>query len=198
MQKTWQQKFCLLYKAGKLGKDRLEIFDSTDDANLFKNPRIISLHDCVRITNRGPTFFTLHMNTTTYDFGTQSEESLLEWINALQIVIFPDDVSKVSSILEDNDLYCSSGEGIFSVKLLPSDASNRCGLEPINYTLVLTPSSLQLRSSGDNKLLFTWPYCFIRRYGHKDGKFTFEAGRKCESGEGTFYLEHSNQQEIFR
>ncbi|RZF32935.1 hypothetical protein LSTR_LSTR017289, partial [Laodelphax striatellus] len=66
------------------------------------------------------------------------------------------------------------------------------------YTLVVTPSALQLRDVSEQAILFTWPYRFIRRYGYRAGKFTFEAGRKCESGEGTFHMEHSNQQEIFR
>lgn len=39
---------------------------------------------------------------------------------------------------------------------------------------------------------------FIRRYGHKRGRFNFEAGRKCASGEGSFDLEHNNAQEIFK
>lgn len=97
---------------------------------------------------------------------------------------------------EDNDLYCSSGEGVFSVKLHSSEASTRCGLEPKMYTLVLMPTTIQLHNETD--LLYTWPYCYIRRYGYKDGKFMFEAGRKCETGEGTFYLQHPNQQEIYR
>lgn len=79
---------------------------------------------------------------------------------------------------------------------MSSEASERCGLAPGPYTLVVTQANLQLRD--DQKVLFIWPYRFIRRYGYRQGKFTFEAGRKCESGEGTFHMEHSNQQEIFR
>lgn len=73
--------------------------------------------------------------------------------------------------------------GVFSVKLVPSEASTNCGLEPGPYTLVVTPTALQLREHNSNQLLFTWPYRFIRRYGTRTGKFTFEAGRKCDSGE---------------
>lgn len=79
-----------------------------------------------------------------------------------------------------------------------SEASMRCGFEPIRYLLLLTSNAIELRDSTDNKLLATWPYRYIRRYGYRQGKFTFEAGRKCDTGEGTFHLEHPNQSEIFK
>lgn len=85
------------------------------------------------------------------------------------------------------------------MKLISSDASERCGLKEISYILVITPVALQLRETDENEtLLLIWPYRFIRRYGYRADRFTFEAGRKCMSGEGVFHLEHSNQQEIFR
>lgn len=86
------------------------------------------------------------------------------------------------------------------MKLIASDASERCGLKEQWYTLVLTTVALELQEYYENgSLLLSWPYQFIRRYGYKaDRLFTFEAGRKCESGEGVFYLENANQQEIFR
>lgn len=184
-----------MYKSSKSGIERLEIYD--DSASRNSPYKIITLENCIKIIQKAPTLFTITTKTAAYDFSTQSEQSLKQWTNALQSVAFRDDTSRVT-IVEDNDLYCSSGEGVFSVKLSASDASQRCGLEPINYTLVLTSTAIQLRSSTDNILLYTWPYCLIRRYGHKEGKFTFEAGRKCATGEGTFLLEHCNQQEIFR
>ncbi|XP_026676415.1 uncharacterized protein LOC113465796 [Diaphorina citri] len=91
------------------------------------------------------------------------------------------------------------GDGIFSVKLVSSEASERCGLETGPYTLTVTSSALQLHRIGDSQVLVTWPYRFIRKYGYSSGKlFTFEAGRKCSTGEGFFKFEHSHQQEIFR
>lgn len=159
-------------------------------------------------------------------FSANSNQEMTDWISAMQAVAFRDNVSR-QTFEEDNDLYCSSGDGtlifficylyyflyenliyktffftagVFSVKLIASDASERCGLkEQTYYTLVITPVALQLRESDENNtLLLTWPYRFIRRYGYRSGRFTFEAGRKCTSGEGVFHLEHSNQQEIFR
>lgn len=129
----------------------------------------------------------------THYFGCYSEVDMTRWITAFQLVAFKD----VSNQLEENnDLYCTSGEGVFSVKVVETDASKRCGLEARNYTLVVAAVDMKLMD-GD-VVLFTWPYRYIRRYGYRDGKFVFEAGRKCESGEGSFRLEHSSQQEIFR
>lgn len=119
---------------------------------------------------------------------------MTHWITAFQLVAFKDSVS--NQIEENNDLYCTSGEGVFSVKVVETDASKRCGLETRNYTLVIAAVDMKLMD-GDS-VLFTWPYRYIRRYGYRDGKFIFEAGRKCESGEGSFRLEHGSQQEIFR
>lgn len=185
----------MLYKSGKFGIARLEVYDSSDVIKSTPS-RIITLENCIKIMQKSPTYFSLMTRTATYEFGTFSVNDLTHWLKSLQAVAFPDEISRISSIEEDNDLYCSSGEGVFSVKLHPSKASIRCGLEPKSYTLVLTSTAIQLRD--DTELLYTWPYCFIRRYGYRDGKFTFEAGRKCESGEGTFYLEHCNQHEIYR
>jgi len=84
------------------------------------------------------------------------------------------------------------------VKLVSSEASVRCGLEPGSYTMVLTQSAIQLRDSRSSSPCVTWPYCFIRRYGYCDGRFTFEAGRMCGTGEGKFLIEHPNEQELYR
>lgn len=134
-----------------------------------------------------------------------SEEDLKEWVTALQSVAFRDKGSNnairtSTAIEEDNDLYCSSyGDGLFFVTLIPSDASRRCNFEAKTYMLHLTVTELQLKSMEDLSIIIsTWPYRFIRKYGYRDGKFTFEAGRKCDSGEGVFILDHSNPQEVFR
>lgn len=199
-QKSWQQRYCYLYKASKFGIERLEVYDSYDKA---KGPpvRIITLKNCIKITPETDTRFTIttKANSCPYEFSAVNSDEKEKWLSAFQSVAFPDDVSAMTSIEEDNDLYCSSSEGIFNVRIHPSAASERCGLDSTTlYTLVLTSTAIQLKHTYDGAVLYTWPYCFIRRYGYKGGKFTFEAGRKCDSGEGTFYLEHSNQQEIFR
>lgn len=89
--------------------------------------------------------------------------------------------------------------GVFTVQIIPTVVSNRCNLRDPNYTLVVTQSALQLRSASANeKLLYTWPFMYIRRYGYKNGILSFDAGRKCDSGEGPFQLKTDQQKGIFQ
>lgn len=197
-QKNWQQKYCILLNSSKQGIERLEIYDNKDDLNTGAIPKIITLENCIKITHSSPNIITVLTKSHTQQFCAHSEPETLEWVKALQSVAFKGrDVSPVRCD-EDNDLYCSSGEGVFSVKMSPSEASTRCGLEPIRYLLLLTTTAIELRDVNDSKLYATWPYRYIRRYGYRQGKFTFEAGRKCDTGEGIFHLEHPNQSEIFK
>lgn len=196
--KTWQQKYCILFNASKQGIERLEIYDSKDEVPTGAIPKIITLENCIKITHSSPNTITILTKSATQQVCAPSEPETLEWVTALQSVAFRGRDSNPISCDEDNDLYCSSGEGIFSVKMCTSDASTRCGFEPIRYLLLLTSIAIELRDINDNKLYATWPYRYIRRYGYRQGKFTFEAGRKCDTGEGIFHLEHPNQSEIYK
>ncbi|XP_014367071.2 docking protein 2 [Papilio machaon] len=196
--KNWQQKHCILYNASKQGIERLEIYDNKEDVTTGSIPKIITLENCIKITHSSPNTITILSKSYTQQISAQSEMETLEWVSALQSVAFKNSDSVPISCDEDNDLYCSSGEGVFSVKMCSSEASIRCGLEPIRYLLLLTSTAIDLRDVNDNKLYATWPYRYIRRYGYRQGKFTFEAGRKCDTGEGIFHLEHPNQSEIFK
>ncbi|XP_075975416.1 docking protein homolog [Anticarsia gemmatalis] len=196
--KNWQQKHCILFTASKQGIERLEIYDNKDEVTTGAIPKIITLENCIKITHSSPNTITILTKSHTQQLSTQTEAETLEWVTALQSVAFRVRDSSPIAIDEDNDLYCSSGEGVFSVKMSPSDASIRCGFEPIRYLLLLTSNAIELRDVNDDKLYATWPYRYIRRYGYRQGKFTFEAGRKCDTGEGIFHLEHPNQSEIFK
>lgn len=199
--KKSSQRYCLLFKASRHGIERLEICESKDD----KNPKIITLENCVKITQEPAPANLIHIvkMTGTLTLNTLTEEDLKEWLNALQSVAFRDKggtSSRSTAIEEDNDLYCSSyGDGLFIVKLIPSETSIRCNIEPKSYMLHLTATELQLKSAEDlSNIIAKWPYRFIRKYGYRDGNFTFEAGRKCNTGEGVFTLDHTNPQEVFR
>ncbi|KAJ6637073.1 Docking protein 1 [Pseudolycoriella hygida] len=193
-------KYCLLFKASQHGIERLEICDKEDD----KNPKIITLENCVKITQEPPPANLIHVVTKsgTLTLNAVNDNDLKKWLNALQSVAFKDKgtLPRNSVIEEDNDLYCTSySDGVFTIRLHSSDTSVKCNLEAKTYVLHLTTTELQLKSMDENNsIVAKWPYRYIRKYGYRDGKFTFEAGRKCDTGEGVFSLEHSNPQEIFR
>ena len=196
LKKSWHKRFCQLFRTSNYGIKRVEIYDNQEEAVLqLHSPRIITLDTCIKIAPSNQTHvFIVVTKSAIHYFGCYSESDMSHWITAFQLVAFKDSVTN-QTLEENNDLYCTSGEGVFSVKVVETDASKRCGLECRNYTLVVAAADIKLMD-GDT-VLFTWPYRYIRRYGYKDGKFIFEAGRKCESGEGSFRLEHSSQQEIF-
>ncbi|KAH8281284.1 hypothetical protein KR018_007925 [Drosophila ironensis] len=192
-------RYCLLFKASRHGIARLEMCESKED----RNPKIFTLENCVKITQEPPPERLIHIvkRHGTLTLSTGSEEELKDWITALQTVAFCDTSPAGGiggAIEEDNDLYCSSFDGLFIITLIPSEASIRCSIEPKTYMLQMTPTELQLKSEDLGATIAMWPYRFIRKYGYRDGKFTFEAGRKCTTGEGVFVLDHTNPQEVFR
>lgn len=206
-QKSSNHKICLLFKASRHGMERIEICDRDDN----KNPKIITLENCVKITHEPHPANLIHIvtKTDTLTLNALTEDDLKQWVAALQSVAFRDKTGTTGSrtataIEEDNDLYCTSysDDGVFNVKLISSDISLKCNLTARSYLLHLTSTDLQLKSTEDmlttTSIVAKWPYRYIRKYGYRDGKFTFEAGRKCETGEGVFSLEHSNPQEVFR
>uniref|UniRef100_A0A069DYW5 Putative downstream of tyrosine kinase 1 n=1 Tax=Panstrongylus megistus TaxID=65343 RepID=A0A069DYW5_9HEMI len=202
LKKKWQRRFCQLFPASICGIERLEIYENEEDTLKNLSVPIVTLENCVKITQdiqkSQPHSFTVVTKTSVHHFAGTSDEDCLDWISAFQRVAFQDTISR-RTVEEDNELYSPSSDGVYRVTLVSSEASQRCGLTPgVEYTLVVAPSELQLKQPESQDILFTWPYRFIRRYGHKRGRFTFEAGRKCDSGEGSFDFEHAHAQEIFR
>eukprot|EP00042_Codosiga_hollandica_P029394 m.162510 g.162510 ORF g.162510 m.162510 type:complete len:320 (-) comp53062_c0_seq20:2466-3425(-) len=76
----------------------------------------------------------------------------------------------------------------FDVVLLPTDSAKKLRLEG-KGRLQVTSVNLSFHPATARPPV-VWPLRYLRRYARdNDTTFTFEAGRKCETGEGTFFLE---------
>ncbi|NWH57001.1 DOK3 protein, partial [Geococcyx californianus] len=127
--------------------------------------------------------------------------------------------------MEENSLY-SSWQDLteFPVVVVQTDAAARCSLHG-HYVLSVLQQSLTLKDAQSRQPLLTWPYPFLRKFGQdKVGDcpspwgcwlprpragpspyalalqtiFSFEAGRRSDSGEGTFTFSTSRAPELCR
>ncbi|XP_046369650.2 uncharacterized protein LOC124144336 [Haliotis rufescens] len=54
--------------------------------------------------------------------------------------------------------------------------------------LSVAASAIMIKRPRNHEILFEWTFRSIRRFGHTEISFKFEAGRNCETGEGVFIL----------
>ncbi|NWU10530.1 DOK1 protein, partial [Cephalopterus ornatus] len=97
-----------------------------------------------------------------------------------------------------NSIYYSRDEvNAFWVTVQRTEAAERCELRG-TYVLKAECDSLVLKDPRTNEILYVWPYRLLRRYGRDKVMFSFEAGRRCDSGPGNFTFETKQGNEIFR
>ncbi|NXV14167.1 DOK1 protein, partial [Cepphus grylle] len=97
-----------------------------------------------------------------------------------------------------NSIYYSRDEvNAFWVTVQRTEAAERCELRG-SYVLKAERDSLVLKDPQTNEILYVWPYRLLRRYGRDKVMFSFEAGRRCDSGPGNFTFETKQGNEIFR
>ncbi|XP_030046719.1 docking protein 1 [Microcaecilia unicolor] len=224
--KKWKKNWIVLYPASQFGVARLEFFDNKDASTLVEklntkrlDKKIVRLADCISIlpalTESCPKenmlAFCVETSEKNYLFATEKQASL-EWIDKLCEIAFPNSSNgtKRSKMLvtEDNDgassmemsvnsIYYSREEvSEFWVTVQKTEAAERCELYG-SYVLKADKDCLILKDPKTTKVLYTWPYKLLRRYGRDKVMFSFEAGRRCDSGAGNFTFETKQGNEIF-
>ncbi|XP_051561386.1 docking protein 2-like isoform X2 [Myxocyprinus asiaticus] len=129
------------------------------------------------------------------------KESCGEWVKLICNIAFQkhsNSGTHWAPRMEDNQIYMSREQLCkFKVVVLQTEASVGCGLKG-QYWLQADEDMLVLQDLETKKTVLEWPYKLLRRYGRDKMLFSIEAGRRCESGPGTFIFETRQSEEILR
>ncbi|NWS45145.1 DOK3 protein, partial [Probosciger aterrimus] len=216
--RSWRKMRAQLFAASASGVARMEKFDVRDDGTALEKPslrqctrRVIRLSDCVSVgpvgTESCPKATAAFYLTTTEKSYVLAAEQRDEWIAQLCQLAFQGTKETHRNArtqpsptvpMEENVLY-SSWQDLteFLVLVVWTDAAARCGLHG-HYLLSVLPQSLTLKDLQSRQPLLTWPYPFLRKFGQDQTVFSFEAGRRSDSGEGTFTFSTPRALELCR
>ncbi|XP_069872685.1 docking protein 2 isoform X1 [Dipodomys merriami] len=216
--KKWRRFMAVLYGESGCSLARLELQDGPEKSRRGETTRrVLRLSDCLRVAEasgeasspRDTSTFILETKERLYLLAAPTAERE-DWMQAICRLVFPAQRRESPGpegmsgrpCMEENELYGSSATGAFpkkfAVTIRPTEASERCGLRG-SYTLAAGESALELWGGPEpGSQLYDWPYRFLRRFGRDKVTFSFEAGRRCLSGEGNFEFETRQGNEIFQ
>lgn len=211
--KSWRKVWGLLYAGGPSGVARLESWEVRDGGlgpagdrsagpNRRGEPRVIRLADCVSVLpvdcESCPRDTGAFLLTTTERSHLLAAQHRQAWMGPICQLAFPGtgdcatgageaEAPKWGLVpMEENSIYSSLLEvDKFPVVVQRTEAATRCQLKG-SYVLLLSQDAIQLSEPASPQALYTWPYHFLRKFGSDKDVFSFEAGRRCDSGEGLF------------
>ncbi|XP_077357230.1 docking protein 1b [Festucalex cinctus] len=223
--KKWKKNWFVLYPASQNGIARLEFFDSsgsggvgggsggnTNEKTRKLDKKIIRLSECISIlpalTENCPkdnmAAFCVETNDKTHVFAAE-KNATKEWMNTMCDIAFQggsggngdSDGESQDLKMSENLIYYSREEANeFWVSVQRTEASDRCRLSG-NYWLKAESNVLILKEPKTKRNVFVWPYKLLRRYGRDRVMFSFESGRRCDSGPGNFTFDTKQGNEIF-
>ncbi|KAL8206402.1 UNVERIFIED_CONTAM: hypothetical protein K2H54_002287, partial [Gekko kuhli] len=219
--KRWKKGWFVLYPASPHGVARLEFFDGKEGAAAADrvgtkrlDKKIVRLADCVSVApapdcvpKEGLAAFRLETSERTFLFAAEPQETA-EWVAKLCEAAFLGNPGKGAPLatgpggrgsleMATNSIYYSRDEASeFWVTVQKTEAAERCKLQG-GYVLKASRDGLVLQDPHSRQPLYAWPYRLLRRYGRDKVMFSFEAGRRCESGPGNFTFETKQGNEIF-
>nr|XP_034975928.1 docking protein 2 [Zootoca vivipara] len=223
--KKWRKFWAVLYRESACAPARLELLESAEKAKKGESSRrLIKLEDCVQVAEAGGEtgspketvpFF---LETTEKCYLLAAERAEAEaWILELCKHAFTRSTEDWKVMLEkeflkgkatsppafsmaENSLYsttCKAAERQFPVAVRATEASERCQVWGM-FLLCANADALELRDMQAGEVIYSWPYKFLRRFGHDKAIFSFEAGRRCASGEGSFEFATKQGSEIIQ
>ncbi|GAB1607805.1 docking protein 6-like [Argonauta hians] len=207
--KAWVMKRCTLYNSTEKSAAILEIGDDMRGKDSNKKTYSLENIQSIQVAIFKSQSLQVMVNSKNFKliFLVETEEEADSWVKNLKDVSVweeekkkkekkkkrstsPDTRSSVTDdsdfeSCENSDIYESYEAMYYDIEMIKTEASTRCNLTG-SYSLLLTKSGIQILSRNRQVVYYDWPYRYIRRYGKTGNSFTFEAGRKCKSGEGNF------------
>ncbi|XP_015205133.2 docking protein 3 [Lepisosteus oculatus] len=220
--KSWKRTWVMLFQASPYGIGRVELCDIRDGGSggvaatgkqgLKKtDKKVIRLDDCVSITSAPhescpKDSIAFYLNTTQRTYTLASEQAQ-EWITKLCQLAFQKRDGDTNTVarqesseipMEENELYSAwKKDQEYEVTVQKTEASARCCLTG-TYLLALDGEAITLLDPQTKEVVYYWPYQLLRRFGQDKDAVTFEAGRRCESGEGHFTFLSKDVTKIYR
>ncbi|XP_061628054.1 docking protein 1-like isoform X2 [Phyllopteryx taeniolatus] len=142
--------------------------------------------------------FCVESQGRTMVFATQKDDCV-DWVEKLCQRTFQKRTHSGTNQLhmEENQIYATANDATdFCVVVQRTDAAIRCGLQGA-YWLQVGQKTLLLKDTQKVNIVGQWPYELLRRYGKDKLTLTIEAGRRCNSGPGTFTFETEQSEKIF-
>nr|XP_041576431.1 docking protein 2 [Taeniopygia guttata] len=216
--KKWKRFWAVLYRGSPRCAARLELQEGAEWARRAEaGRRLVRLCDCVHVAEAGADAagpgdtvpFLLETTERRFLLAAHAAEAA-EWIRRLCELAFPRSREEPGAApegaegefsMEENSLYSWRGragpEQAFEVTVRVTPPSQRCRLRG-RCVLRAGEAALELWHAQGRELLASWPYRFLRRFGRDKATFSFEAGRRCASGEGNFEFDTRQGNEIFQ
>ncbi|XP_051249665.1 docking protein 2 [Dicentrarchus labrax] len=226
--KKWKRVWCVLYRESSCSISRLEFFECKDGGSVEKSDKslrkqqehkkVVRLADCIRVTeveidscprDTGP--FLVETTEKIYVFAADRQH-LDDWTHKLCELAFPmnwvepsvkrGSLQRGSRVdedegMEDNSLY-SGRETVrdYRVCVRRTEAADRCRLKGDGVLRADEDALHLIDKTGE--IVLTWPYRYLRRFGRDKSTFSFEAGRRCDSGEGSFEFDTKQGNFLFQ